>query len=288
MLSFVTQLWSARTSARQKQAPTARGPAFRPQVEGFEDRVVPAAPANLGPALTAPAAASPASLLPVNITNVAFDAVNGTLTAVGTIGNTAFSTVLSLTTSPNPSPGADCPILNLHVGEIHLDVLGLKVDTSEICLNITAHQGEGLLGDLLCGVSHLLDGGLDLGSVLGGLTGGNLNTLLGGLTTVLNQGLGGLFAPSAVNGGSVSTAGTTQILNLSLGPVDLTLLGLEVNLDNCAGGPVTVDISAEAGAGKLLGNLLTSVSHLLDNPGNGLTGALNGLAHRIGNILNRA
>src|SRR4051812_26950094 len=97
MLSFVTRLVSARRTARPKHAPAARGPLFRPRVEGFEDRVVPAAPANLGPALAAPAAASPASLLPVNITGVVFDAVNGTLTAVGTIGNTAFSAVLGLT-----------------------------------------------------------------------------------------------------------------------------------------------------------------------------------------------
>jgi len=260
---------------------------FRPQLEGYEDRVVPAGHGGAAAALAAPAAASQASLIPINITSVVFNAVNGTLTAVGTIGNTAFTTVLNLTTSP-PAPGGDCPILDLEVGEIHLDVLGLNIDTSDICVNITAHQGEGLLGDLLCGVSHLLDGGLDLGSILNNLTATDLNTVLGGLTTVLNQGLGSVFAPSAATGGIISSLGTTQILNLSLGPVDLNVLGLEVNVDNCADGPVTVDISAEAGAGKLLGNLLTSVSNLLNGPGNGLTGALNGVAHRIGHILDQA
>src|SRR4051812_42681617 len=89
LLSFVTQLWFARRTARPQQAPAARGPRFRPQVEGFEDRVVPAAPANLGPALMAPTAASPASLLPINLTSVSLDLVTGAVSAVGTIGGQA-------------------------------------------------------------------------------------------------------------------------------------------------------------------------------------------------------
>jgi hypothetical protein len=49
---------------------------------------------------------------------------------------------------------------------------------------------------------------------------------------------------------------TCEILHLELGPLDLTLLGLEVVLDNCDGGPVVVDISGQRGRGNLLGNLL--------------------------------
>ena len=56
------------------------------------------------------------------------------------------------------------------------------------------------------------------------------------------------------------TLGTTHhtcaILNLELGPVNLTLLGLNVILDNCSNGPVTVTITAVTGHGNLLGNLL--------------------------------
>jgi hypothetical protein len=68
-----------------------------------------------------------------------------------------------------------------------------------------------------------------------------------------------------------------------VGPLNLNLLGLEVNLDNCAGGPVTVDISAVPGSGNLLGNLLNSIIHLADNPNAGL---LNQLAH-LGRTLSR-
>src|SRR5262249_39836764 len=155
-------------------------PRFRPQLEGFEDRTVPAAPI-LGPALAAPAAASPASLLPINITNVAFNAVTGALNVVGTIGNQAF-TATGLLTLTQPSAGAT-PILDLHLNAIHIDLLGLTVDTSNICLNITAQSGSGnLLGNLLTDVANLLNGPNPpaIGSILGGLTSTQLNTLTSG------------------------------------------------------------------------------------------------------------
>jgi hypothetical protein len=56
-----------------------------------------------------------------------------------------------------------------------------------------------------------------------------------------------------------------NILNLALGPVDLNLLGLRVELDNCSNGPVTLDVIATPGSG-LLGDLLCNLSKLLSNP----------------------
>jgi len=273
---------STRHPVNPTPPPPRPAPRFRPCVEGFEDRVVPAAPAALSPALAAPAAAAPASILPISITNVINN--NGVLTANGLLGNTAFQGIpVGLGLSPNST--ATTPILDLHLGEIHLDVLGLNVDTSEICLAIDATSGQGqLLGNLLTGVANLLNGGTSLGTILGGL-GNNLNTLLGGLAGLLNGALGAATAPTSVAGVSpAAAAGTTQILNLSLGPIDLNLLGLGVHLDDCDNGPVTVDISAQAGPGKLLGNLLTSVAHLLDGPANG--NALNNAIGRVTNAIN--
>ncbi|WP_222185108.1 hypothetical protein [Geminicoccus harenae] len=54
---------------------------------------------------------------------------------------------------------AVCSILNLDIGPIHLDLLGLVIDLSPIELDITAVPGGGLLGDLLCGLANLLNGG---------------------------------------------------------------------------------------------------------------------------------
>jgi hypothetical protein len=59
---------------------------------------------------------------------------------------------------------ATCPILHLVIQPIDLNLLGLRVrlgggtDFSQpIVLDLTAYQGQGLLGDLLCGVSNLLN-----------------------------------------------------------------------------------------------------------------------------------
>ncbi len=54
--------------------------------------------------------------------------------------------------------GATCEVLDLTLGPLHLDLLGLVVDLSPVHLQITAEQGPGnLLGNLLCAVAGLLD-----------------------------------------------------------------------------------------------------------------------------------
>jgi hypothetical protein len=56
---------------------------------------------------------------------------------------------------------ASCSILDLTLGPIHLDLLGLVVDLDVVNLDITAEPGPGnLLGNLLCAVVGLFDGGL--------------------------------------------------------------------------------------------------------------------------------
>ena len=78
---------------------------------------------------------------------------------------------------------ATCDILDLTLGPLHLDLLGLVVDLNEVHLQITAEQGPGnLLGNLLCSVAGLLDN-----------TGGSgLNGLLQSIANLLNQILGAL------------------------------------------------------------------------------------------------
>lgn len=78
-----------------------------------------------------------------------------------------------------------CPVLNLILGPLHLDLLGLNVDLNQVVLNITAQSGAGqLLGNLLCGVSNLLN----TQSVAGGQLSGLLNIVqqLLGNTGLLN------------------------------------------------------------------------------------------------------
>jgi len=274
-----------------------RGPArkasdsmrFRPTLEGLEGRAIPSATALAGPALgaarvsSASIAQQASSLLPltvnsVNITGVANNALQ--LVANATTPN-GTSVQIPLTLA-NVTPNAVTPVLNLTVGAIHLNVLGLKVDTSNICLRIDAASGPGnLLGNLLTDVSHLLDQGLNLNQILGGLTTTQLGTLNTGLTGLLNGALGavGSTTNAATGGASVTSTGATNVLHLALGPVDLNLLGLQVHLDNCNNGPVTVDITAQTGPGNLLGNLIGGLSHLLDSNAN-----TQALLNKLGNI----
>ena len=102
---------------------------------------------------------------------------DGVLTATGTLSGTAtdavgtvtqitdqaFTTTVGLA---NGGTQARCDILFLDLGPIHLDLLGLNVDLSQVTLDVFAVPGAGnLLGNLLCAVAGLLDGGL------GGITG---------------------------------------------------------------------------------------------------------------------
>ena len=69
---------------------------------------------------------------------------------------------------------ATCDILHLVLGPLDLDLLGLQVHLDRVVLNIVAVSGAGnLLGNLLCAVAGLLDGGL--------------SGQLGQLTNLLNQ-----------------------------------------------------------------------------------------------------
>jgi hypothetical protein len=212
------------------------------------------------------------NVVPITITNVAVE--GGQLIANGLVGTTPFQAPLTLT--PEAVEGAACPILNLSLGPIDLSLLGLNVNTSRICLDITATPGGGLLGDLLCSIANLLQGGTPLADVLAGLSPQQLQRLTAGLTQILNQ---AVFIP--LSSSQALQAASCEVLSLALGPVDLSLLGLNVSLDNCADGPVTLDITATPGGG-LLGDLLCS---LAENPLNNLTPPVLRLLQQIVGII---
>jgi len=98
-----------------------------------------------------------------------------------------------------------------------------------------------------------------------------LNVLGHQVTETLNN------IPLTLTGSPPATSDTCNILNLSLGPVNLNLLGLGVSLDNCANGPITVSITGSDAPGNLLGNLVCDIAGLLDN-GDPLGGILGGLS----------
>jgi len=119
-----------------------------------------------------------------------FANTNGTLTAVGTLAGTLTDaagnvtnvapTQVQLPVDVQQSTGS-CQILNLVLGPLDLNLLGLVVHLDTVHLNITAQQGPGnLLGNLLCAVAHLLDGPTGVNAILTQIA-NLLNQLLGAL-----------------------------------------------------------------------------------------------------------
>ena len=97
---------------------------------------------------------------------VAIGQLNGTIT--DTVGNVR--SVVTNIAWPVQGRSADafascdsdsaraCDILELVLGPLHLDLLGLVVDLNQVVLTITGTTGAGdLLGNLLCAITGLFD-----------------------------------------------------------------------------------------------------------------------------------
>jgi hypothetical protein len=82
-------------------------------------------------------------------------------------------------TSPEAARGvsaASCDILNLVLGPLDLNILGLEVHLNQVVLDIVAVSGAGnLLGNLLCAVTNLLNDPSGLSQLLNRI----LSALLG-------------------------------------------------------------------------------------------------------------
>jgi hypothetical protein len=112
----------------------------------------------------------PTSFSVVNGVLKATGRLKGTLTeangtSLGKVSQTATLPVQTTATSTAAAPAvAACNVLNLVLGPLNLNLLGLVVTLNQVNLNITAVPGS-LLGDLLCDVANLLNGG-GLGGLL--------------------------------------------------------------------------------------------------------------------------
>jgi len=85
---------------------------------------------------------------------------------------------------------------------------------------------------------------------LGTVTGTFTNAVTGLVTTVTQDVALPLLAAT----------GSCPVLHLELGPLDLNVLGVAIHLDQ-----VVLDITAQAGPGNLLGNLVCGVANALNN-----------------------
>jgi len=130
---------------------------------------------------------------------------------------------------------------------------------------VDALSTEDLVTNIKFSITNVVKTSADHLSAVGTVTGKVLghDFLLKGVQIPLSITSSHTTTP-ATHGHAARPAATTTILHLALGPVNLNLLGLNLKLDNCRGGPVTVDVTAVSGSGNLLGNLLTGVANLLN------------------------
>src|SRR4030095_1613752 len=107
---------------------------------------------------------------------VAVGTLTGTLTnSVGTVVGSIVRTISLILNAA--ATHASCEILHLELGPLDLNLLGLVVHLDKVVLDITAAPGAGnLLGNLLCAVANLLNGGGALTQIIN-----LLNQILAGL-----------------------------------------------------------------------------------------------------------
>jgi hypothetical protein len=137
-----------------------------------------------------------------------------------------------------------CNVLALRLAPVHLALLGVRVDTSHISLDVTARRRGGVLGRLFCALANA-----------------EVRFPRAAIARV-NRELedAPIVTRSSVPVRVATHQGTCQILNLVLGPLHLDLLGLVVDLyGRTKSDPVRVMITGEPGHG-LLGDLLCSLA----------------------------
>jgi hypothetical protein len=154
-----------------------------------------------------------------------------------------------------------CQVLTLTLNDLQLSLLGLNVDLSEVNLRIFAVRrgpDSGILGRLFCALSR---SAVRLGR---GASVAQAQRVVSSLNSRLKDRPMRAFHASAVlrenDGASAAQAGSCQVLRLVLGPLDLNLLGLVVQLYGPnRNAPVTLTITSTPGGG-VLGDLFCGLS----------------------------
>lgn len=151
-----------------------------------------------------------------------------------------------------------CPILDLRLGPLDLNLLGLIVHLDQVHLTITADSNGGLLGSLLCSLSGRSPLGLQAARLTRAANRSGLATKGVSVAAPIygaSAGAGGGSGPTATPG-AYRPMRICTVLELTLGPLDLNLLGLMVHLSGAnPTDPVHLLITADS-EGGLLGSLL--------------------------------
>ncbi len=223
-----------------------------------------------------------ANLLNLQGVNSALNNVLGNV--VSLLNATSLSVTGVAATGPLATPPASAStlgangltVLNLSVAPIHLDLLGALVDTSPITVQIIAHPGQGqILGNLVYDLANLFNPPLPPS-----LTLADINNALSNLLSELGTATGQNVTPTP----APTTPGSTQVLSLTVPPINLNLLGLILQTST-----IQVNATAQTGNGLLLGNVLTDLLNTLGATPQDLStlnANLNALLAEVVNVLN--
>jgi len=166
---------------------------------------------------------------------------------------------VTISIAEDQTGAGDCPNLEIEIGAIDFNLLGLNVQTSPICLRISGIDDTEDLDGLLCEVADLVEAGTSLEDILEGtnLTEEEAEQFLTGLQDLVNGTLESLL-DATVDDVEHMRGRTCAVISLSLEPVDLTVDDIDVHLASCEDededGPVTLEVTVRRGG--LLGNLL--------------------------------
>jgi hypothetical protein len=217
-------------------------------------------------AQTPAASLDDAGRLTVDFTVDRFVARDGRLRARGTAvaslagPGSATKTVRERVTAPVQMAQAGrrtCALITLNLATLRLDLLGLRVETSEINLRISGIRrgaGSGVLGRLLCSLNGSR---VRLGSAAGARAAARaLNS------SMPKRGLRGFQATAKLQPQATTSQAPTAcpVLDLQLGPLELNVLGLLVELYGPSRTtPVRITITAFRGGG-VLGDLFCGLA----------------------------
>jgi hypothetical protein len=204
---------------------------------------------------------------------------------VSLLNSASLSVTNSVSAGTGPlvsAPVVTTPVLDAFVAPVHLNLLGALVDTTPIHLTITAHSGQGLiLGNVITDLANLFNPPLPSSLNLDDIN-ARLQNLINELTNQL-AGSGITPAPTTL---PTLPAGQTQVLALTVPPINLNLLGLQLKTSQ-----IQVNANAVTGNADLLGNVLTTLLNTLGaTPQNlqTLNNNLNTLLAQVVGVLNAA
>jgi hypothetical protein len=203
-------------------------------------------------ALAAPASAQAGDRLTVTAKITSFSATQDGVVANGIVsgslrsgGDVARDTSRIRLQVSQRRAGRRCDVLTLNLQKLFLELLGARVNTSAINLELYARRGR-ILGNLFCALSRA-------------------RISFPRAAAALNRKLDGrplrvMAARTDVPAKAADHQGSCQVLKLILGPLHLDLLGLNVDLyGRNKQSPVIVTIAALPGHG-LLGDVLCAIA----------------------------